>query len=100
MTYGASFPPGFWANNNGQWQPTYFNYADVFAMNGVPVMAHEPAYLTGINNFNDVFDPTSYGDRSLTNRSIVMNMDIMMDYAGLMVNPAQNLYNNPGQFIA
>lgn len=100
MTIGMGFPPGFWANNNGTWMPTNFDNAEVFAMNGVPVMAHEPSYLTGILNFNDLFNPTSYGDLSLTNRKIVMGMENMMSYGQQMISPVQNLYNSPGQFIA
>ena len=91
-----NYPNGFWRVDNGTWNATTLQNADLFTFNNVPVMANEPSNLTGVFNYADFIDPSNYGGQSLVNREGILSLHLAMDYANEFTFGGVSLYNNPG----
>ena len=61
-----------------------FQYANMYIFNNTPVVAHEATNTIGLFSVGDIFDPSRFGDRSLSNRLFCHSMDALMAQKAVM----------------
>ena len=80
ITSPADYPGIYAFDSSGALVSSMFNTSDIFSMNGVPVLTHQPYESIGPSLTGNFLDPSIYGDMAMYSQRTCMDVANMQLY--------------------